>query len=227
MARARAGLKSLLLIPVLTGCTSFGTIRSAEVQPGLSLSLQASISTPPGEDAAWFWTLDCGSRCDRSIPSTDIGVTVGLAGDERAGLPVAVGAGISGVFPYLDGYVQLGRGERPYGLGARIGVPVSGWSQHQLYGRFDFRRGDSGRISYNPGLFYHTGTAPNGDWPGHFLGLVQGIGIPIEGERVIFTPGLSLIIGTGQRQEVDRTNRSFTTIFGALSMGLSFHGPRD
>lgn len=40
-------------------------------------------------------------------------------------------------------------------------------------------------------------------------------------------PGLSLIIGTGQRQEVDRTNHSFTTIFGALSMGLSFHGPRD
>src|SRR5215213_8192329 len=139
----------LLIVGAGSSCTSFATVRSAEVHPGPSVTLQASISTPPGDGPAWFWSFDCASECDHAIGGFDASLAFGQTGRT----PFAWGAGVSGVHPYVEGYVQIGRGERPYGVGARLGVPVTSWNEHQLYGRYDVRLANGQRLLLNPGLF--------------------------------------------------------------------------
>src|SRR5690349_11870341 len=120
-------LPSLLLFlacGAASACTSFATERSAEVLPGPSLTLQGSISTPPGDEPSWFWSYDCASGCDRAIGGFDAALAFG----RTQGTPYTVGAGVSGLlYPYVEGYIQLGRGASPYGVGARLGLPVTGW----------------------------------------------------------------------------------------------------
>lgn len=219
---------ALLLSLTLPGCASFGTVRSAEVRPGTSITLQGTVTSPPGDDAGWFWSYDCASRCNHPIPAADIGITFAGATPEETRRPFEFGVGVSGiVYPYLDSYVQLGQGERPYGLGARVGIPVSGWSQHQIYGRYDFKRNDGRRFLLNPALFLHTGNSPNGENPGHVLAFVQGIGFPFEGERVSFTPALSFVVGRSERRMGHLPKESSMTLFGVLSLGLTIHGKRN
>lgn len=59
------------------GCASFATVRSAEVQPGPSLAVQASATTRPGDVAGWFWMHDCEQLCDDHVVGGDLGVTYG------------------------------------------------------------------------------------------------------------------------------------------------------
>jgi hypothetical protein len=198
-------------------------VRSAEVLPGPSLTLQGSISTPPGDGPAGFWSFDCASECDRAIGGVDAAFAIGQSGRT----PFTLGAGVSGVqYPYLEGYVQLGRGARPYGVGARLGVPVTSWVQHQVYGRYDVRLGDGRRLLLNPGLFYHGGNSPNGENPGHFLALVQGVGVLFEGERISVAPALSVVAGRGKRESYGQESGPFTSIFAAASVSVSWHRRR-
>src|SRR5215207_6260716 len=101
------------LLPFVSGCTSFATVRSAEVRPGTAGALQASASTPPGDVASWFWSYDCAEACDHPVPGGDVGLAYGWP---RRGGAAALGVGVNGLHPYVDAYLQLGAGRRPFGL---------------------------------------------------------------------------------------------------------------
>lgn len=221
-ARARA-LVLAVLAATAAGCTSFATVRSARVQPGPSLTLQGSVSSPPGDGAGWFWTLDCESGCDHAIGGVDALYTYGGTGET----PYAAGVGVNGLFPYVEGYAQMGGDSaRAWGVGARLGIPVIGWSSHQVYGRYDFRLADGRRVLWNPGVFLHVGNSPNGNNPGHFLALVQGVGLELRGARSTLVPALTLVAGRGERENSVEQPGPFTTVFGAASVSVTFHRRR-
>jgi hypothetical protein len=185
---------------------------------------QTSITTPPGDDTAWFWSADCASRCDRAIVSFDLSYAFGRPGDR----PYTLGAGLSGILvPYVEGYLQAGQSpHRPYGVGARLGIPVLGWSNHQVYGRYDVPFGDRGRLLLNPGLFLHTGSSPNDETSGSFLAFVQGIGIQFEGESVVMAPAFTVGFGGGKRESSGQQIGPFTTVFGTASLNITFRRSR-
>ena len=87
-----AALASALTVAA-AGCTSFSTLRSAEVYSGPSMTLQASVSTPPGPETGWFWSFDCPEACDHPVVGADLGFTYGSTAG-FAGRPVALGLGI-------------------------------------------------------------------------------------------------------------------------------------
>jgi hypothetical protein len=210
-----------VLVAMTTACTSFATVRSAEVHPGPSVALQASASTPPGDDAGWFWSLDCASDCNHPIVGGDAGITYGWTGRTA----FALGVGIAGIHPYIDGYVQLGTGRSPFGLGARVG-PISNWREHQLYGRYDVSLGSRSRLLLNPALFIHEGRSPSGENPGTFIGFVQGVGLLLEGERVSWTPAVAIVAGRAERTSYGTKFGPTTSVFGAASLGVTVHRRR-
>jgi hypothetical protein len=213
------------LQPLVIGCTSFATVRSAEVSPGSSAALQASVSTRPGDVAGWFWSYDCAQACDRPVPGGDVGLTYGWPreGGARA---FALGVGMSGAHPYVDGYLQLGGGRQPFGLGVRVGPPVTTWREHQLYARYDVPLGGARRLLLNPALFIHEGRSPNGENPGSFVGFVQGVGLLHEGARVSWTPAVALVAGRAQRTSSDQQYGPVWSMFGTASLGVTFHQRR-
>jgi hypothetical protein len=190
------------------------------VRPGFSALVQASATTPPGDDAAWFWSDDCSVDCDHLVAAADLGITWGAV-PER-GAAYALTAGLSGVYPYVDGYVQLGRGSRmPFGLGARVGVPVDSWNEYAVYGRVDRRLGARRRLLLNSAVFVHTGHSPNGANPGSFVAFVQGVGVLFEGTAASCAPGLAVIAGGGRRN-----GSSFTSVFLMASATVTLHRGR-
>jgi len=211
--------------PVASACTSFATVRSAEVHPGPSTALHVSVSTPPGDVAGWFWSFECVQACDHQVIGGDLGLTYGFAPD-GGGRPIAIGVGTNGTFPYLDAYVQLGAGRRPFGMGARIGLPATSWSEHQLYARYDVPLGGTTRLLLNPAVFLHEGRAPNGESPGSFIGFVQGVGLLLEGERMSLTPALALVAGRAQRNSYGQPYGPVGSVFGTASLGVTFHRRR-
>ena len=219
-----AALASALTVAA-AGCTSFSTLRSAEVYSGPSMTLQASVSTPPGPETGWFWSFDCPEACDHPVVGADLGFTYGSTAG-FAGRPVALGLGVNGTHPYVDGYVQINKGTRPFGVGARVGLPITGWLEHQLYGRYDVRVGQSTRLLLNPALFVHHGRSPNGENPGSFVAFVQGVGLLLERESVSFTPGVALVAGRAERTSYGRQFGPVTSVFGTASLGLTFHRRR-
>jgi len=206
-------------------CTSFATVRSAQVQPGPSIGAQASVSTPPGDDAAWFWSFDCASQCDHPVFGGDLGFTYGWVRPGGA-TGFAFGVGTSGTHPYVDSYLQLGAGRTPFGIGMRLGPPVSNWREHQLYARYDVPLGDRTRLLLNPAAFLHEGKSPNGDNPGTFLGFVQGVGLMLEGERISWTPAVALVAGRAKRTSYGQQFGPTTSVFGSASVGVTLHRRR-
>ena len=222
-------LRRLLLtaaVPwLLSSCAAFTTVRSAEPYPGLSSGVQLSLSAPPGDVASWFWSLDCVARCNHPIIGEDLGVTYGWrpSGGPRA---VAIGAGFSGVSPYVDGYVQLAGGSRPFGLGARLGLPVASWQEHQVYARYDIPIDSGARVLLNPGVFLHEGTSPNGANEGQFISFVQGVGLEIEGDYVSWTPAIAVVAGRARHGGYGEQYGPERTIFATGSLGITVHGRR-
>lgn len=203
------------------GCTSFATVRSAEVRPGPAVTLQAAVAPTVGEAAGWFWAADCVSGCNAPVFGGDLALSYGFRlGDRPQAL--ALGLGTSGMYPFFEGYLQLTGGPRPLGIGARIATPGLTWKEHQVYVRHDRARGDARRLLLNTGLFIHDGRAPNGSSPGRFVALVQAVGWQTRGERRTWTPAVALGLG--------RTNRSHPidgeviegAVFGAVSLGITF-----
>ena len=207
------------------GCTTFSTVRSARVERGLSAAVHASASTNPGNEAGWFWAYDCAEQCGEPVVGADLGVTYGWPGREGR-TPLALGAGMSGVYPYVEGYAQLGEGARPFGLGARIGVPLTGWTQHQAYARLDLPLAARTRLLLNPALLVHHGASPNGRSRGTFVAFVQGAGVLLEGERVSLTPAVALVLGSARRDRWGERSGPEATAFATASLGLTFHRRR-
>jgi len=220
------GALFLAAVPsLLIGCTTFATVRSAEPYPGTSVSLQASASTPPGDLASWFWSFDCAEACNHSIVGGDLGVTYGwqLGGGPRA---MTIGAGINGLSPYVDGYMQLAAGPRPFGLGARLGLPALSWNEHEIYARYDIPIAKESRLLLNPGVFLHQGRSPNGASSGSFLGFVQGVGLQIEGEYVSWTPAVAVVAGQSRRDRYGNRDGPVSSVFATASMGVTLHRRR-
>lgn len=216
----------LLACVALVGCTSFSTVRSAEVHVGPSITLQAGATTPPGDAPAWFWSVYCTHQCNGPIAALDLNVAFGRSGST----PYTLGGGISGLLlPYLEGYAQLnGSGSNPYGLGARVGIPLQSWREYQVYGRYDARIGPAQRLLLNPAIFLHEGSAPSGANPGHLLAFVQGVGLLLEGERVSFVPAISIVLGRGERESVFKAEEGpFATAFAVASIDVTFHPRRS
>ena len=205
-----------------TACTSFSTVRSAEISPGPSLGVQASASLPPGDDAGWFWSFDCAFNCNHAIVGGDVGVTYGWPGAKGG---FALGVGTAGTHPYIDAYAQLSTGRSPFGVGARLG-PFGNWREHQVYARYDVRFNDRSRLLLNPALFIHEGESPNGANPGKFVGFVQGVGILFEGRNVSWTPAVALVAGRAERTSSGQKFGPSTSVFGAASLGMTLHRDR-
>jgi hypothetical protein len=223
--RLRSVLLVATVLSLLSGCTTFSTVRSAEPYLGPSVALQASRSTPPGDLASWLWSFDCAERCNHPIVGGDLGFTYGWRPNSgpRA---MTLGAGVSGVSPYVDGYVQLAAGPRPFGVGARLGLPVLSWHDHQIYARYDIPIDAKSRVLLNPGVFVTEGQSPNGQSSGSFLGVVQGMGLQIDGEYVSWTPAVAVVAGQSRRDRYGSRDGPTSSVFATASLGITLHGRR-
>jgi hypothetical protein len=186
--------------------------------------VQGSLASPPGDEAGWFWDDDCASDCDHAIAAVDVGAGYGWR--PRNGPPITAGVGLNGTYPYAEGYVQLGSGSLPVGVGARVGLPVSSWSEHQLFGRLDVPLRPGARLLLNPGVFYHTGASPNGQIDGSFLGLVQGVGVALGRGPVTVTPAAAFVLGRSERTSYGERIGPVTRSFVTASIGVSVHRRR-
>jgi hypothetical protein len=219
-------IRWILIGGVATGCTSFATVRSAEVNAGSSFTAQAAIASPPGDAAGWFWNFDCASQCNHAIVSGDFVYASGRR--TGSGHPYTIGAGLSGTFPYAEAYWQLDTSRtRPFGIGGRAGLPISGWAEHQLYARYDVVTASGTRWLWNPGVVYHTGNSPSGGNPGSFVGLVQGFGVAMGTGSTVFTPSVAVVWGHTRRSNaiIDNAfarNVSGSQVFGTAGMSVTF-----
>lgn len=210
----------LFLTLVTAGCTSFSTVRSARVTPGLSGTIQASVASPPGDDAAWFWSFDCADQCNHAILGTDVVLAYGSRW--KGGRVLTIGGGVTGFEPYVEAYTELSA-DRNLGIGARTGLPRLGsWTTRQVYLRSDWSLNHEYRFLWNPGIVHHSGRSPNGENPGSFLGVVNGFGIEAGAGPMTVTPSASLVWGRSQRnsygEQFGPTHSLFVT--AALSMGF-------
>lgn len=204
----------------LVGCASLATVRSAEVAPGPRAHVQFAATTPVGDATGWFFSHECESDCSHGIVAADLNASFGTSNPD--GLAYAVGGGLNGVFPYLEGYLQLGRGHRPVGLGARLGIPITGtWALHQLHGRLDLPLGGSTRVLLNPGLSYLSGASPNGENPGSMLALSQSIGLAIAAGRRTIVPSVTGVVARSSRTSYGGKIGSETTAFLSFAVGIA------
>lgn len=211
----------LLPLCVGAGCASFATVRSAEVTPGLAVVVQASVASLPGGELA---QIECGS-CAAAPVSGDVAFAYGLNGGSH--VPFTIGAGMTGTYPYLEGYAHLGRGKMPFGIGARAGIPPQPM-MHELYGRLDIPLARWARVLWNPGVVYLSGHSsgtggffdPSGS--GWFIGTTQGVGIQFGAGNFTLTPSAALVFGRADqmtgRDRFGTPSRAFGT--AALSIGL-------
>lgn len=211
---------------LLHGCT-FAHVRSAQVNPGTTVHVQASLSSDPGPDAGWFWAFGDCYRCSSPIPALDVGVSYGIAGSDGH-RPRAWEAGLDGFSGYAGGYVQLFQGERSaYGVGGRFGIPWPAPISHSmLYGRYDRLLPNGDRLLWNPALLVHAGNSPNGANPAAFVGLVQSAGLEMRGKYITVIPSVSLVLGGGYGRSYGQPRGPFRATFGTAAVSVSAHGRR-
>jgi hypothetical protein len=214
----------LAALVLLSGCT-LSTVRSAEVYPGLSMSAQVSAMSPPGEDAYSFWAEDC-YRCNKWIPGLYAEMTRGrVSVDGTRGHEFS--AGIDAFSPFVGAYKQLGKSERSaYGIGGRVALPLVSWNWSQVYGRYDRILRPGQRLLVNPAVLLHWGNSPNGENPGYYVGLVQGVGLEKEGDGASFIPAVSVGLLHGARSSYSLPEVSFTTAFATASIAVVLHRKR-
>lgn len=117
----RGVVASFPLLGPLSGCTTFATPRSAEVRPGNQFSVQAALGSPPGDEAAWFWSFDCATDCNHAVGGVDLNFTRGWVKEDGRGF--TFGGGLNGTQPYVEGFLQLKSGPQdPLGVGGRLGL---------------------------------------------------------------------------------------------------------
>ncbi len=203
------------------GCASFSTVRSAVVSSGSAFTAQATVASPPGDAAAWFWSFDCEQRCDHAIAGGDLAYAYGRGATSRR--PYTVGAGLNGTFPYVEGYLQLDTSRtRPFGVGVRGGLPVGGWMEHQVYARYDVKMTSGVRLLWNPGVLYHTGHSPNGENPGTFVGVVQGFGAAVGSGARVITPSVAVVWGRTARRSGATQIGPVSQVFGSAGLSVGF-----
>lgn len=210
------------LVVVAQGCTTFSTVRSAEVQAGSGSHQQFSASSDVGDEAGWFYSFDCSSQCNRSVAGAEFSWDFGAVTGTNRGR--TLGIGVNSIFqPFVEGYWQLGKsGNAPYGVGARVGIPLGGFSEHRLFGRVDVPFANGERLLWNPGLFYMRGSSPNGQNSGSILAMTNGLGIQVREGDWAFIPSVSLINArAGHTSYAERFGPSWSTFITA-GVGVTF-----
>jgi hypothetical protein len=200
-------------------CTSFATVRSAEVRPGPSLTTQLSVAASPGPVAGWLWSWECVADCDHDIAALDLTFTYG---QRKSGEPpYAFGLGLNGTFPFAEGYLQLRSVERfPFGVGGRVGIPLGpGW-ENQLYGRLDVPITSDVRLLWNPAVVHNSTSSPNGSNHGSFIGLVQGVGLELGTGSVTVTPSLALVWGRAEYRNPELHGPE-SRLFGTAALSVT------
>jgi len=183
------------------------------------------MTTMVPDEAAWFWSFDCATDCGRAVPAIGIDYTHGLVG---TGLPVELGAGFAGVFPYARVYAQLGQGERPWGAGIELGIPFDySWHEHRLFGRMDIPLRDNQRLLLNSSLFLHAGNSPNGQNPGSFIAFVPAAGLLLHRRTSEVIPSLALVVGRGTRESYGAQLEPFHAVFAIFSVSFTVHRSRQ
>ncbi len=227
--RVQQAFFALLLTPLaLIGCFSVPTVRSAEVMLGPSLHQQLSFGTPPGRTASALWGDDY-FGFSSLVPGIEGGLAYGWRPEQGpAGVAVTVGA--SGLLPYVDGYLQLREGRRPFGVGARVGIPVDDGSEHQLYGRYDVPLSASTRLLLNPGIVIRDAGSVSGESGrvdrGSFVGFMQGVGVMFEGTNVTWTPSLGLVAGRAEYRAFSFPPDRQAAVYATFSLGVTYHRRR-
>jgi hypothetical protein len=207
-----------------SACTPFAAVHPATVEPGATVTFQAALTSPPGDDAAWFWSFDCASGCNHAILAPDLGVQFGFGSED--GLPVQIGAGMAGFSGYTEVYRQMGAAPgRPWGLGVRLGVPWADWTEHRLHARFERPAGDRSLV-LNPTLYVFTGNSPNGQNPGTFVAFVQGLGLVDRRARTTVVPALAAGFGRGWRRSYGSEIGPFHAFFATASISILVHRER-
>jgi hypothetical protein len=228
MRRSQRGTRvaaCLLMVMLSAGCSTFATVRPAEVTPGPRFTVQATMTTMVPDEAAWFWSFDCASDCGRTVPAVGIEYMHGLV---ETGTPIEVGAGFAGVFPYARAYFQLGRGSLPWGAGLELGMPLdNSWHEHRLFGRMDVPLKQNTRLLLNSSLFLHAGNSPNGQNPGSFVAFVPAAGVQLRGRRTEAIPSVALVVGRGTRESYGTQLEPFNAVFAIVSMSLTVHRARQ
>ena len=122
--------------------------------PGRAVNAQLSIATPTGEDAYWFWSLDC-YRCNEPMAAMDVTVSHGWVGlGPDASTAFSLGVGFSGIHPFIEGYVQAPGAETfALGAGVRLGG-IGGWYEQSFYLRTDIALGTDVAASESNGLSF-------------------------------------------------------------------------
>ncbi|HEY0995585.1 MAG TPA: hypothetical protein VGD77_06315 [Gemmatimonadaceae bacterium] len=196
-------------------------MRPARLEPGWSAHAQLSYAQSPGEVASWFYDLeDCTTACSRAILAED--ATVAWARVPGGGVPFALGVGINGLFPFAEGYAQVGRGRVPWGIGGRLGLPTGGWYQHQLFARADVPLGSERRLLWNPGVFLQTGHSPNRASTGHFFGVVQAVGVELPLRGFVLLPSGALAWGRAERRSYGERIGPESAVFGTVGVAITF-----
>ena len=214
----------LALLLVANACTTFGGVRSAEVRPGLSAEASVSSSGNVGDVAGWFWSDECVYPCNTNVFGT--GGRVTYAFPAQSGPALALSVGVDGLYPHVEAYAQLGRGRVPFGLGARVGIPVDDMSrEHGLFARVDVPLGARTRLLLNPALFVHEdewfGTKSENQTSGMFVGFVQGVGVEYDAGNVSFTPSVSLVRARSRHGGYGADYGPEWSTFPVASLGVS------
>lgn len=183
--RAITRLSGVLAAVLLASCTTFASVRPAQVLPGRSVVIQAAASAPPGELPGWIWSFDCADGCNRSVPGLEIGYAHGVSDSTHAWY---VEGGIAlPVTPYIEAYRQVGDRSRPRGIGARVGVPTAGWGEYRVFYRTDPRP----HLTANSHLVVASGRSPNRENSATFMALIQSVGLMRKGTTSGFIPAFS------------------------------------
>lgn len=227
MTRTAATLGTLAAFA--TGCTTFATVRSAEVRPGFQGVVQAAGTPGPvGDVAGWFWGLDCTGPCNHPVGGADVNAAYGWR--PRTGRPFTIGGGVNGlIYPYVEGYVELAKiGRVPLGAGGRFGLPGidQHWSEHALYARADVPLSPTVRLLYNPGLVWHMGSSPNNQTKGSFRGIVHGAGLEFDQGRLSIIPSAGWVFGRAEHGSGSLHVGPESHGFGWIALGVDMHRPR-
>ena len=211
-----------LILPLLAaGCSSFTAVRSAQVQPSHTLHAMASLSSPVGDQAGWFYSMDCASSCSTAVAALDLGWDYGLTNSRGTG--GTLGVGLAGLTPYVEGYWQIGAGKRPFGIGGRLGIPLSSWNEHRLYARLDMpNRDGSQRFLWNPGITLHTGNSPNGQNPGSIFAITNGFGMESGSDRVRWTPSIAVVTARAGHSSYGQSQGSAWSTFAVAGIGVTY-----
>jgi hypothetical protein len=185
--------------------------------------VQASITTPPGDEASWFYSFDCASACNHPIAAGEVGVAFGrVPSTPDRGTPFTLGIGLNGFFPYAEGYVQLSRSAAaPYGVGARVSV-FGNWRQQQIYARVNKPLRPDVTMLWNPGVLVHQGRSPNGENPGSILALVNGLGLELGSGSTALTPSIAVVLSHSQHDNWNGQSTPETRLFATAAIGLAF-----